>query len=165
MVLWEAHGWKKGSIFHKPVEFVGYIQTHILVDISEHPTEVEILLFSFGFTFFIDFTFFHFFCTCNMHYRIEQHGGKDKSMYPQIVRSSQTLLCLWQCPLYYIKTVLCMIYKKKLIELFYVSLLFFDISIYIGTLCSFFTESHLHTTQPRKSTNKQPPISMIIINP
>lgn len=32
---------KKGSIFHKPVEFVGYTQTPILVDISEHPTEVE----------------------------------------------------------------------------------------------------------------------------
>lgn len=26
---------KKGSIFHKPVEFVGYTQTRILVDISD----------------------------------------------------------------------------------------------------------------------------------
>lgn len=90
---------KKGSIFHKPVQFVGYTQTRILVDISEHPTEVKILLFNLDLSFFIfNFTFFHFFCTCNMHYRIEQHGGKDKSMYPQIVRSSQDFAVFMTMP-------------------------------------------------------------------
>jgi len=78
---------------------VGYTQTRILVDISEHPTEVEILLFNLDLSFsFFDFTFFHFFCTCNMHYRIEQHGGKDKSMYPQIVRSSQDFAVFMTMP-------------------------------------------------------------------
>lgn len=41
---------------------------------------------------------FHIFCTCNMHYRIEQHGGKDKSMYPQIVRSSQDFAVFMTMP-------------------------------------------------------------------
>lgn len=43
--LYEKHMVEKkyGSIFHKPVEFVGSTQTQIIVDISEHPTEVEIL--------------------------------------------------------------------------------------------------------------------------
>lgn len=47
---------------------------------------------------FFYFTFFHFFCTCNMHYRIEKHGGKDKSMYPQIVRSSQDFAVFMTMP-------------------------------------------------------------------
>lgn len=47
---------KKGSIFHKPVEFVSF-HKHILVDISEHPIEVEIrILFQ-----IIPFIFFHIF--------------------------------------------------------------------------------------------------------
>lgn len=78
---------------------MGYTQTPILVDISEHPTEVEILLFNLDLSFsFLSSHFFHFFCTCNMHYRIEQHGGKDKSMYPQIVRSSQDFAVFMTMP-------------------------------------------------------------------
>lgn len=61
---------KKGSIFHKPVQFVGYTQTRILVDISEHPTEVEILLFNLdlSFSFFLISHFFTFFvhATCTI---------------------------------------------------------------------------------------------------
>lgn len=89
---------KKGSIFHKPVEFVGYTQTPILVDISKHPTEVEILLFNLDLSFSFLISHFSLFCTCNMHYRIEQHGGKDKSMYPQIVRSSQDFAVFMTMP-------------------------------------------------------------------
>lgn len=63
---------KKGSIFHKPVQFVGYTQTRILVDISEHLTEVEILLFNlkFSLSFLIShfFTFFvHATCTIELN--------------------------------------------------------------------------------------------------
>lgn len=63
---------KKGSIFHKPVQFVGYTQTRILVDISEHPTEVEILLFNLdlSFSFLVPhfFTFFvHATCTIELN--------------------------------------------------------------------------------------------------
>lgn len=60
--LYEKHMvGKKGSIFHKPVEFVGYTQTRILVDISEHPTEVEILLFNLDLSFsFLSSHFFTF---------------------------------------------------------------------------------------------------------
>lgn len=60
---------KKGSIFHKPVKFVGYTQTHILVDISEHPTEVEVLLFNLELSFsFLSSHFFTFFvhATCTI---------------------------------------------------------------------------------------------------
>lgn len=43
---------KKVPSFIKPVEFVGSTQTRILVDISEHPTEVEeILLFNLDYPF------------------------------------------------------------------------------------------------------------------
>lgn len=33
-----------------------------------------------------------------MHYRIEQHGGKDKFVYPQIVRSSQDFAVFMTMP-------------------------------------------------------------------
>lgn len=73
LVIWEAHGLKKkGSIFHKPVEFVGYTQTPILVDISEHPTEVEssylIWIYPFHFLSSHFLTFFvHATCTIELN--------------------------------------------------------------------------------------------------
>lgn len=59
---------KKGSIFHKPVEFVGYTQTRILVDISEHPTEVEVLLFNLDLSF--SFLISHFFTFLYMQHAL-----------------------------------------------------------------------------------------------
>jgi len=91
---------KSGSIFHKPVLFVGFTQTCILVDIISY-TQQKSKSSDFIWIFFLKFyppTFYHFFCTCNMHYKIEQHGGKDKSMYPQIVRSSQDFAVFMTMP-------------------------------------------------------------------
>lgn len=103
LVFWlnEKHmvGKKKGSIFHKPVEFVGYTKhLFLLTYLNTQQKLKSYLIWISLFHFFFHFTFFHFFCTCNMHYRIEQHGGKDKSMYPQIVRSSQDFAVFMTMP-------------------------------------------------------------------
>lgn len=76
-------------VIHKHVYLLTYLNTQQKLKSSYL---IWVILFIFN------FTFFHFFCTCNMHYRIEQHGGKDKSMYPQIVRSSQDFAVFMTMP-------------------------------------------------------------------